>query len=57
MKYGYRVASVSVVKTLKMHAIQLLFVTKIKTDIHDETLELSPLILTAPNAKLHWPLY
>ena len=35
--------------TLKMFAIQLLFITRIKMDIYDETLSLSPLILSNSN--------
>lgn len=36
--------------TLKLFAIQTLFLTKIKKDIHDETIGISPLILENPNA-------
>ena len=34
---------------MKLLAIQLLYVTQIKTNIHDETLSLSPLILESAN--------
>lgn len=36
--------------TLRLCSIQLLFATKIKTDFNDDTLGISPLIVTAPNA-------
>lgn len=41
-----------VIKTLILGAIQLLYATKIKTDVHDETFAISARIVKAPNAKL-----
>lgn len=41
--------------SLQLGAIQLFKVTKVKTDIHDESINLSPLVCKAPNANVNWP--
>jgi len=41
--------------SLQHGSIQLLFVTKIKEDVHDVCITWSPLIISAPNAELIGP--